>query len=136
MLGASSAWQMSSRLGAYVLSENRGTEFRVWAPAARSVELELIARGTRIEMSGHDGVFACEVKEASAGTDYRYVIDGDKARPDPRSRHQPDGVHGASRVLDPNAFLWSDAGFRCPALHEFVIYELHIGTFSAEGTFD
>ncbi|HEX4352467.1 MAG TPA: malto-oligosyltrehalose trehalohydrolase [Polyangiales bacterium] len=127
---------MSSRLGAHVLSENRGIEFRVWAPSARTVELELIARGTRIEMSEHEGVFFCEAKDAFAGTDYRYVLDGDKARPDPRSRHQPDGVHGASRVLDPTQFLWSDAGFRCPSLHEFAIYELHIGTFSAEGTFD
>ncbi|HEY2732724.1 MAG TPA: malto-oligosyltrehalose trehalohydrolase, partial [Polyangiales bacterium] len=118
---------MTSRFGAHVLSENRGTEFRVWAPRARSLQLELIARGDRVEMAGHDGVFSCEVKDASAGTDYRYVIDGDLTRPDPRSRHQPDGVHGASRVIDPNQFLWSDAGFRCPALQQFVIYELHIG---------
>ena len=127
---------MSSRLGAHALGDNRGTEFRVWAPLARAVELELPGRGLRIPMLSNDGVFECEVREVGAGTDYWYLLDGYRARPDPRSRYQPGGVHGPSRVLDPKQFLWSDAGFRCPDLGELAIYELHIGTFSAEGTFD
>jgi maltooligosyltrehalose trehalohydrolase len=128
---------MSLRLGAHPAGENRGTEFGVWAPHARSVELELPAHGRRVAMTAQGGgVFACEVKEATAGSDYWYLLDGDRARPDPRSQHQPTGVHGPSRVVEPTQFLWSDAGFSCPALPAFVIYELHIGTFSAEGTFD
>jgi maltooligosyltrehalose trehalohydrolase len=130
---------MRSRLGAHPLGDNKGVEFRVWAPQAERVELSLPSVGTRIPMqrqSDDAGVFACEVKELGAGTDYAFVLDGDKTRPDPRSRWQPSGVHGPSRVVDPARFLWSDAGFRCPALCDFTIYELHIGTFSPQGTFD
>jgi maltooligosyltrehalose trehalohydrolase len=127
---------MISRLGAHSLGENHGTEFRVWAPHARTVELELPGRGVRIAMEGQDGVFACELHDVGAGTDYSYRLDGCKTRPDPRSQHQPSGVHGPSRVVDTERLLWSDAGFRCPALAAFILYELHIGTFSAEGTFD
>jgi maltooligosyltrehalose trehalohydrolase len=127
---------MGSRLGAHTLGDNRGTEFRVWAPHARTVELELPARGVRIAMQENDGLFECEVREVGAGTDYWFLLDGYRARPDPRSCHQPGGVHGPSRVVDTSHFLWSDAGFRCPNPSELVIYELHIGAFSAEGTFD
>jgi maltooligosyltrehalose trehalohydrolase len=135
-MGGASDTRMALRFGAHSLGENHGTAFRVWAPRARSVDLELPARGMRIEMEGRDGVFACEVKDVGAGTDYCYLLDGYKTRPDPRSRHQPSGVHGPSRVVDTSQLLWSDAGFRCPALQAFVMYELHVGTFSAEGTFD
>jgi maltooligosyltrehalose trehalohydrolase len=127
---------MTTRLGAHSLAEGRGTEFRVWAPHARSVELELPGRGVRVTMEPQDGVFACELKDIGAGTDYSYLLDGYKTRPDPRSQHQPHGVHGPSRVVDTQHLLWSDAGFRCPALQSFILYELHVGTFSAEGTFD
>jgi maltooligosyltrehalose trehalohydrolase len=136
MGGASPDTRMTLRFGAHSLGDRHGTEFRVWAPHARSVDLELPSRGLRIEMQGRDGVFACEVKDVSVGTDYSYLLDGYKTRPDPRSRHQPSGVHGPSRVLDTRQLLWSDAGFRCPELPAFVLYELHVGTFSAEGTFD
>jgi maltooligosyltrehalose trehalohydrolase len=81
------------------------------------------------------GWFAVET-EAPPGASYGFSLDGGAPLPDPRSSHQPDGVHGLSRLVDPAAFSWSDGGWRGGDLAAAVIYELHIGTFSAEGTFD
>ena len=72
---------------------------------------------------------------ARAGEDYVYVV-GDDELPDPASRHQPEGLRGPSRVVDPRAFAWTDEDFVPRPLHEQVIYELHIGTFTPAGTFD
>ena len=72
--------------------------------------------------------------DAGAGDDYEFVLDG-KPLPDPCSRWQPEGLRGPSRVVDTTAFEWTDGGFRIPGLPDAVIYELHIGTFSPEGTF-
>jgi maltooligosyltrehalose trehalohydrolase len=126
-------------LGAHLVADRRGAVFRVWAPHARTVALELIApKSTRVldMRRGDDHVFELHVPDARAGLDYLYVLDGEKRRPDPRSRFQPYGVHGPSRLLDPDAFAWSDQGFRCPPLRGFVLYELHVGTFTREGTFE
>jgi maltooligosyltrehalose trehalohydrolase len=71
-----------------------------------------------------------------AGTRYRYRLDGDRAWPDPCSRAQPEGVRGPSEVVDAGAFPWSDGGWRGVALRDLVLYELHVGTFTPEGTFD
>ncbi len=73
--------------------------------------------------------------EAGHGDDYRFVLDG-SALPDPASRWQPEGLRGPSRVVDPASFEWTDGGWRGVALEDLVIYELHIGTFSREGTLD
>jgi maltooligosyltrehalose trehalohydrolase len=73
--------------------------------------------------------------EAGAGADYGYRLDGGDPLPDPRSRFQPAGVHGLSRLIDPAAFRWTDAGWRGPALADAIIYELHVGTFTPGGTF-
>ena len=74
-------------------------------------------------------------ENASAGTDYAFVLDGGPPLPDPRSAWQPHGIHGPSRVVDHSAFSWTDGGWQAPPLSSAVIYELHIGTFSPEGTF-
>ena len=109
--------------------------FEVWAPKARErVELEM--RGERLAMApAGDGWWRAEA-EAAAGDDYAFRIDGEGPFPDPRSPDQPDGVHGPSRVVDHGAFAWSDAGWNPPPLASAVIYELHVGTFTPEGTFD
>src|SRR4030095_13419963 len=73
---------------------------------------------------------------AGHGTDYLFVLDGEKKRPDPCSRWQPHGVHGPSRVLAHETFPWSDQAFRGFDLSELVLYELHVGTFTKEGTFE
>ena len=109
------------------------TSFRVWAPEARVVELEL--SGTRHPMRRlPDGWWESDAT-AAAGAGYRYVVDG-TAMPDPRSPEQPEGVHGPSRAVDPGGFRWTDGGWRTPRLATCVLYELHVGTFSPEGTFD
>ncbi len=81
-----------------------------------------------------DGLFECVVERAAAGHRYSYRI-GDALRPDPASRFQPDGVHGPSQVIDPAAFAWSDAGWPGVPARDLVVYELHVGTASPDGTF-
>jgi maltooligosyltrehalose trehalohydrolase len=82
------------------------------------------------------GWFAARVEGAGEGTRYRYRLDGGETFPDPASRSQPEGVHGPSEVVDPFSFPWSDAGWRGIPLEEMVVYELHVGTATPEGTFD
>jgi malto-oligosyltrehalose trehalohydrolase len=119
---------------------DRPTRFRLWAPAARRVELRLLA-GDTVRLSAAmwqtgDGWYAFETDAAPVGSLYRFVIDGELAVPDPASRFQPRDVHGPSEVIDPAAFEWSDADWRGRPWHETVLYELHLGTFSPAGTYD
>ena len=107
-------------------------EFRVWAPRARRVAVRVRGRDHELRDAGL-GVREAVV-EAAAGDDYLFVLDG-TTLPDPSSRHQPDGLRGPSRVVDPGAFAIADLPAP-PALRDLVVYELHVGTFSAEGTFD
>ncbi len=118
--------------GAEYLGNGR-TRFALWAPAAEDVEVVLEDRSGRMER-GPDGVFTV-VAEAGPGSPYRYRIDGDREVPDPASRHQPEDVHGPSRVVDPAAFEWRDEGWTGRPRHEAVLYELHVGSFTPEGTF-
>jgi maltooligosyltrehalose trehalohydrolase len=113
-------------------------EFRVWAPRAHKLRLQL-NESELLPMNGPGpkGWWNLTVEQASCDTDYAYLIDDDPiAYPDPRSVWQPGGVHEASRVYDQSAFQWTDANWHSPPLSGAVIYELHIGTFSREGTFD
>ncbi|MDH4060123.1 MAG: malto-oligosyltrehalose trehalohydrolase [Aquincola sp.] len=113
-----------------------GARFRLWAPSARRVELLLTGRGRIDEMHpAGGGWFELEVADAAAGLRYAYRIDGELVVPDPASRANPDGVHQHSQLVDPRAFDWGDAGWRGRPWSEAVIYELHVGCFSAEGTF-
>jgi len=111
------------------------TTFRVWAPDARSLAV-------RIDGSDRDlapapgGWWSLDVPGAGEGTDYAYVVDGGDPTPDPRSLWQPAGVHAGSRVYDHERFPWTDHLWRGSALPGAVLYELHIGTFTGEGTFD
>ncbi|HUG05196.1 MAG TPA: malto-oligosyltrehalose trehalohydrolase [Candidatus Limnocylindria bacterium] len=110
------------------------TGFRVWAPHASHVELDLANRRVACAPEA-DGYFGVEVAGVAPGTAYRFSLDGSEPLPDPASRRQPDGVHGASAVVDP-AFAWTDAPWTPPSLHDLVLYELHVGTFTPDGTFD
>jgi maltooligosyltrehalose trehalohydrolase len=118
-------------LGA-IPAESGRVDFRVWAPDARSVAVR-VGEAERELDPGEDGVWEARVP-AAAGDDYVYVLDGGDAWPDPCSRAQPEGLKGPSRILDTSAFDIAPG----PALklHELVLYELHVGTFSREGTFD
>jgi maltooligosyltrehalose trehalohydrolase len=112
--------------------------FRLWAPAAGRVELEL-HRGTgpaRLEMrAGADGWHELVVPDAPPGTGYRFLLPSGLAVPDPASRRNPVDVHGPSEVVDPRAYDWHDAAWTGRPWEEAVIYELHVGTFTPEGTF-
>ena len=131
----------SPRLGAW--PSRGGTRFRVWAPNAAgvSVRIESPSRAEHELSSIGDGYYEALIPGLEAGTRYRYALrlpDGSvEAYPDPASRYQPAGVHGPSEVVDPDAFQWTDAGWRGLDLlsgHSST-YELHIGTLTPEGTF-
>lgn len=112
-----------------------GVRFRVWAPTATSVEVELLATGGRKFRLQRDGEYFHGVVMAATGDDYWYWLDGTLRRPDPASRCQPAGVHGPSRIIDPT-FPWQDEKWSGIALDACIFYELHIGTFTPDGTFD
>jgi len=122
--------------GAETLDQG-ATRFRLWAPAARTVELCLTRAGGEtflaVPATG-DGWYELLI-EAAAGSRYRYRIDSEIQVPDPVSRFQPQDVHGASEVVDPRAFAWKDADWRGRPWEEAVIYELHVGSFTPAGTY-
>lgn len=112
-----------------------GVCFRLWAPRAKSVSLHLqgAEEPQALRMSADPGGwFSLTTDRAGPGTRYKYIVDG-QAFPDPASRFQPDGVHGASEIIDPGAYVWRDAGWRGRPWEEAIIYELHLGTFTEGG---
>jgi maltooligosyltrehalose trehalohydrolase len=109
-------------------------EIRLWAPAVRKVEL--VWGGSRQVMVEENQGWRVLDGGLDHGEDYSFLVDGEGPFPDPRSPWQPAGVHGPSRRLDHAKFTWSDLGWQAPPLAAAVIYELHVGTFSPEGTFD
>jgi maltooligosyltrehalose trehalohydrolase len=111
--------------------------FAVWAPAARSVDLELVGDPNPVPLVRDDaGVWSATVARARPGGRYRYRLNDDLARPDPYSRFQPEGVHGPSEIVDPAAYAWRDAAWGGLQPQGLVIYQLHVGTFTPEGTLD
>jgi maltooligosyltrehalose trehalohydrolase len=109
--------------------------FGVWAPE-KTVKLWIGGMDREMER-GDDGWWRLDVPEAGPGTDYAYLLpDHDSPLPDPRSAWQPEGVHGPSRVYDHSAFGWSDGAWTGRQLPGAVLYEMHVGTFTSEGTFD
>jgi maltooligosyltrehalose trehalohydrolase len=120
-------------VGAEVIP-GEGVHFRVWAPRRRSVEV--LAEGAVALRAEERGYFSGLVTGGSEGMRYRFRLDGGDAFPDPVSRYQPEGPHGPSEVIDPSGFLWTDQDWRGPELAGLVVSEIHIGTFTREGTFD
>ena len=110
-------------------------EFSVWAPAASQVELRLAGADVAMEQEP-GGWWRREIEEAGGGTRYGFSLDAGAPRPDPRSGFQPDGVDGLSELVDHDSFAWSDGGWRGVSLRGAVLYELHVGTFTPEGTFE
>jgi maltooligosyltrehalose trehalohydrolase len=125
--------------GATVLPEG-GVRFRLWAPSTDYIDLMLAAPGEATPRSQRmtrvaDGWHEWTAPEAAAGTRYQFVTPAGLAVPDPASRSNPDGVHAASEVVDPRRYAWQDDAWLGRPWHEAVIYELHVGTFTDEGTF-
>ncbi len=110
------------------------SDIRVWAADARAVDIR--ADGRTCGMMKVDGGWWSSADPIPAGTDYAFLIDGEGPFPDPRSPYQPRGVHGPSRRIDHAAFSWTDQHWQSSPLSPAVIYELHVGTFTPEGTFD
>ena len=123
-------------LGARLLDGNR-CEFRVWAPDRARVELHITTpQDRRVPLTKNDsGYHEAVVDDCPEGTRYLFVLDGGDERPDPASRYQPDGVHTPSAVVGMD-FEWHDEGWSGIPLEDYVVYELHVGTFTNEGTFD
>lgn len=125
-------------VGAEILLSG-GVHFRLWAPKPKRVKLVVEAEeglAFAIEMKRErKGYFSCAVAEAQAGVRYRFQLDDrDELYPDPASRYQPEGPHGSSQIVDPFQFRWTDSSW--PGIPEHrVLYEMHIGTFTLEGTF-
>jgi maltooligosyltrehalose trehalohydrolase len=122
-------------VGAQIEDDGR-VRFRLWAPSARSVDLLLGgADAPRPLLTMPAGWYETIVDDARAGSRYRFLIDGDLPVPDPASRFQPLDLDGPSEVIDPRAFDWPDDGWRGRPWRDAVVYELHVGCFSPEGTF-
>ncbi|MGB2713388.1 MAG: malto-oligosyltrehalose trehalohydrolase [Vicinamibacterales bacterium] len=135
-------WTDAPYFGA--IPDKDGTRFRVMAGTAESGDLprlELILhtgerRGAYEVTPARTGVFEIHVPDARPGDQYSYRLNGSDLRPDPASRFQPLGIHGPSEVIDAARFNWRDAGWTGRLARERVVYELHVGTFTPEGTFD
>jgi maltooligosyltrehalose trehalohydrolase len=119
------------------LEPGGATRFRLWAPAARRVDLLLASPAWRAELPLEPLADGWHERSAAApaGSRYAYRIDGGMSVPDPASRANPDDVHAPSLVVDPLAFEWQDAGWTGRPWEEAVLYELHVGTFTPQGTF-
>ncbi len=130
------AEQPDRRLGATVLPD--GVRFALWAPKADRVDVAVEGPDGPVDhpLTRHeDGLFVGVVPGVGAGTRYRYRLDRGAAYPDPWSRFQPEGVHGPSEAIDPTTFAWSDDGRPGLTVEGLVVYELHVGAFTPEGTF-
>ncbi len=127
------AWPWERPLGARVIGDGL-TELRVWAPRARSIALRL-GDGTQHPLTDAGHGIREVVLEAHPGDDYEFVLGDSQALPDPCSRWQPHGLRGPSRVFDARSLPGAADGFNPPTPSELLIYELHVGTFTPEGTF-
>lgn len=128
--------RLEPKLGPTLLGEGR-CRFCVWAPFTNSVEVHLLSPQERLEPLVRDrhGYHCGVLDGVEPGALYRFRLDGSLERPDPASRFQPQGVHGPSQVVNA-AFDWTDGNWRGLPLQRYILYELHIGTFTAPGTFD
>ena len=125
-----------SRLGATYLGDSR-CQFLVWAPLVPKVDVHVVSPEERIFPLARDsqGYHQATVDGVEPGYRYFYRLDSERERPDPASRFQPQGVHGSSEVVA-SYFPWRDRGWTGLPLEEYIIYELHVGTFTEEGTFE
>jgi maltooligosyltrehalose trehalohydrolase len=129
------SWQPS--LGAWPVSG--GTRFRVWAPEIRQLSVVLSKPAAATDVyplsKAADGTFSSVLAGTRPGDRYRYQIDGTGSFPDPASRCQPEGVHGPSEIINPGTFVWTDQDWKGIGLRDLIFYELHVGTFTPQGTF-
>lgn len=121
-------------LGASIL--NGGVHFKVWAPKVISLSLRVDGESRDILMTPKErGYFTVFVKGLGPGIKYFYLLNGNLPRPDPASRYQPEGVQGPSEVISPSEFKWQDHSWKGISLEKMILYEIHVGTFTPDGTF-
>lgn len=125
------------KVGAHYVAEKQECEFTVWAPLSQSVVLKIVAPHQKLMpmeqiLSGYWQI----TTQIRSGNRYVYQLDGCVERPDPASQHQPDGVHDSSEIVDHTKFVWTDREWTGIALADFILYEVHVGTFTQAGTFD
>lgn len=126
----------SSHLGA-VPGKNGDCEFTVWAPRANSVEVRLIEDGRIVQLAPEGrGYYAGRVSEAQPDARYVYKLNGEKERADPASRFQPEGVFGPTQIVNLKNTPWNDRHWRGLELKDYILYELHVGTYTQAGTLD
>ena len=125
-------------IGASIINKQTAL-FRVWAPFVKNISVEITSQ-KKVELiklkKDEQGYFTGYGENISEGDHYFYALEDKTRYPDPASRSQPLGVHGPSQIIDPSDFAWNDGGGEGLPLMDFIIYELHVGTFSREGTFD
>ncbi|HTF81679.1 MAG TPA: malto-oligosyltrehalose trehalohydrolase, partial [Cytophagales bacterium] len=112
--------------------------FKVWAPLKERMHLHIVhPTDKKVEMNkDEEGYFSVIIEGLPRDTEYYYMPDGDTDYPDPASEFQPKGVHGPSAVVDHSSFAWSDDAWKGKPLQDLILYELHVGTFTPEGTFE
>ncbi len=117
--------------------DSRGNALiKVWAPVAENMEIDLPGRGERLQLNrGNYGYWTLETDKVKPGDVYRFIINGSKKLPDPASLYQPEGVHGYSQAIGVDTMKWTDSRWKNIPLDEYLIYELHVGTYTAEGDF-
>ncbi|QDK82762.1 malto-oligosyltrehalose trehalohydrolase [Spirosoma sp. KCTC 42546] len=108
---------------------------RVWAPLAQSVDLRFCNRDVTVPLQNDGNYWQAAINQLQPGDTYKFVLNGTMERPDPASLAQPEGVHGPSQAVDLAKFAWTDANWQNLPLEDYLIYELHTGTFTPEGTF-
>ncbi len=134
--GADGRRRVFRRLHGAEIRPEGGVQFRLWAPAHERVALSIEPEGRLLRMhSAGEGWHELTVDDAAAGMLYRFVLPDGLKVPDPASRFQPQDVHGPSEVIDAAAYRWTDQAWKGRPWHEAVLYELHIGAFTEEGTF-
>lgn len=125
--------EQETKFGTQILPN--GVRFRLWAPLSNAVSLKIYDLDLVVPMqSASRGWYEIEVDEARPGMLYRFVLEDGQEVPDPASRFQPHDVDGPSEIIDPRSYAWQDAGWRGRPWEETVVYELHVGTFTPEGT--
>ena len=128
---------ISRRLSSGVeLQADGSAHARVWAPACTRVDFVIDGGAMHALSRADDGYFEAPIPGVTAGTRYWFRLNGDRLRPDPVSRFQPDGPHGPSSVVDPTLFSWTDQAWTGIDVRGQVVYEVHIGTFTPEGTWN
>lgn len=127
-------WSLS--LGANWVGEGK-VEFKVWAPSCRDIEVEIINNKTKLKLNkDQEGYFTGQLENIKLGTLYKYKINDGQSYPDPVSRFLPEGPHGPTQIVDPNHYVWHDQNWKGISMQGQIIYEMHVGAFTKEGTFD